>query len=77
MRTKEYLAAVRAREGALLADDDALPRRGAARQGDVPTGGKKPAKKQLDEAVALIEELSTDWDPDALRGLLPRAAARA
>ena len=30
----------------------------------VPTGGKKPAKKELDQAVALIEALSTDWDPE-------------
>ncbi len=32
---------------------------------DVPTGGKKPSKKQLDGAVAIIEELSTDWDPES------------
>ena len=31
----------------------------------VPTGGKKPTKKQVDNAVAMIEELSTDWDPGA------------
>jgi DNA end-binding protein Ku len=30
----------------------------------VPTGGKKPSKKEVDQAVALIEELSTDWKPD-------------
>ena len=30
----------------------------------VPSGGrKKPAKAQVDRAVAVIEELSTDWDP--------------
>ena len=62
MRTKEYLAAVRAREGALLLTtmrfhDEVRP------TNPLPTGGKKPAKKQLDEAVALIEALSTDWDP--------------
>ena len=43
--------------------DDALPRRGAAR-GRVPAGGKKPTKKALDNAIAVIEELSTDWDPE-------------
>jgi DNA end-binding protein Ku len=32
---------------------------------DVPTGGKKPSKKQLENAVAIIEELSGDWDPDS------------
>jgi DNA end-binding protein Ku len=62
MRTKEYLAAVRAREGALLLttmrfQDEVRP------TGPVPTGGRKPAKKRLDQAVALIEALSTDWEP--------------
>ena len=63
MRTKEYLAAIRAREGALtlstmLFHDEVRPTK------PVPTGGKKPAKKELDQAVALIEALSTDWDPE-------------
>ena len=62
MRTKEYLAAVRAREGALLLTtmrfhDEVRP------TAPVPTGGKKPSKKQLDQAVALIEAMATDWDP--------------
>jgi DNA end-binding protein Ku len=30
----------------------------------IPTGGKKPSKKEVDQAVTLIEELSTDWEPD-------------
>ena len=30
----------------------------------IPTGGNKPAKKQLDGAIAVIEELSTDWEPE-------------
>jgi DNA end-binding protein Ku len=63
MRTKEYLVAVRAREGALalttmLFHDEARPTK------DIPTGGKKPSKKQLDNAMAIVEELSTDWDPE-------------
>jgi DNA end-binding protein Ku len=63
MRTKEYLAAVRVREGALtlttmLFHDEIRPTK------PIPTGGKKPAKKQLDQAVELIEALSTDWDPE-------------
>jgi DNA end-binding protein Ku len=62
MRTKEYLAAVRAREGALLLTtmrfhDEVRPTT------PIPTGGRKPAKKQLDSAVALIEALATDWEP--------------
>jgi DNA end-binding protein Ku len=63
MRTKEYLVAVRSREGALalttmLFHDEVRPAK------DVPTGGKKPSKKQVDNAVAIVEELSTDWDPE-------------
>jgi DNA end-binding protein Ku len=64
MRTKEYLALVRSRDGALALTtmrfaDEVRPTK------PVPSGGsKKPTKKQVDGAVAVIEELSTDWDPD-------------
>jgi DNA end-binding protein Ku len=62
MRTKEYLVAVRARDGALalttmLFADEVRPTK------EVEGGGKSPSKKQLDTAVAIIEGLSTDWDP--------------
>src|SRR3954469_19023084 len=62
MRTKEYLAAVRVRDDALTLTtmrfhDEVRPAK------PIPTGGKKPAKQQVDQAVAIIEELSTDWDP--------------
>src|SRR5437764_9567356 len=62
MRTKEYLVAVRALEGALalttmLFYDEVRPAK------DVESGGKKPSKKQLDTVVAIVEGLSTDWDP--------------
>src|SRR5437588_2416433 len=64
MRTKEYLVAVRARDGALslttmLFHDEVRPAKG------LPTGGKRPTKKQLDNAAAIIEELSADWDPES------------
>ena len=65
MRTKEYLAAIRARDGGLtlttmLFHDEIRPTK------PIPTGGKKkPAKKELDQAVALIEALSADWDPES------------
>lgn len=63
LRTKEYLAAVRVRDDALTLTtmrfhDEVRPPE------DVPTGGRKPTKKQVDRAVAVIEELSTDWDPE-------------
>jgi DNA end-binding protein Ku len=64
MRTKEYLVAVRVRDDLLslvtmrFADEvrstDDL---------DLPTKKHQPAKKELDQAVSLIEELSEDWDP--------------
>jgi DNA end-binding protein Ku len=62
LRTKEYLVAVRSREGALalttmLFHDEVRSAK------DIDGGGKKPSKKQLDTAVAIIEGLGTDWDP--------------
>jgi DNA end-binding protein Ku len=64
LRTREYLALIRVREGrlsltTLLFHDEVRPTK------DVPTPTKKakPTKKQLDQAVALIEALSCDWDP--------------
>jgi DNA end-binding protein Ku len=67
MRAKEYLVAVRVRDDALalstmLFHDEVRP------SADIPTaatGGKKPSKRALDQAVAIIEELSTDWNPDS------------
>jgi DNA end-binding protein Ku len=66
MRTKEYLTAMRARDGALALStmrfaDEVRP------TSQVPAGGKKPSRKQLDNAVAVIEELSTDWDPGSYK----------
>lgn len=66
MRAKEYLAIVRARDGALTLTtmrfhDEVRPTK------NVPSAsGKaaKPTKRQLDTAVALVEALSADWTPD-------------
>jgi DNA end-binding protein Ku len=63
MRTKEYLVAVRARDGALTLTTMRFENEVRSTK-DIPTGGKKPTKKQLDGAVAIIEELSTDWRPE-------------
>jgi DNA end-binding protein Ku len=64
MRTKEYLALIRARSGrltltTLLWHDEVRPRKG------IPTPNKRdqPAKKEVDKAVALIEALACPWDP--------------
>jgi len=62
MRTKEYLVLIRERAGrltltTLLWHDEVRPTKG------IPTPSKKPAKKELDGAVKLIEALAADWDP--------------
>ncbi len=63
MRTKEYLAAIRVRDGALslttmLFYDEVRP------TAPIPTGGRTPGKEEVDRAVALIDELSTEWKPE-------------
>jgi DNA end-binding protein Ku len=64
MRTKEYLVLIRARAGrlvltTLLWHDEVRP----AKDVPKPTKRDKPAKKEVDQAVALIDALSCDWDP--------------
>jgi DNA end-binding protein Ku len=66
MRTKEYLVAIQVRDERLslttmLFGDEVRSTDG------IPTGGKKPAKAEVDQAVALIEALATDWDPTAYK----------
>lgn len=64
MRTKEYLVAIRVREGRMLLStllwhDEVRPAK------DVDSGGrKKPAKGELEQAVALIEGLSCPFEPE-------------
>jgi DNA end-binding protein Ku len=63
MRTKEYLVLVRPREGllsltTLLFHDEVRPAKGVA------PGGRKPTKKKVDQAVAVIDALAADWDPE-------------
>jgi DNA end-binding protein Ku len=67
LRTKEYLVAVRAKDGLLAlttmnlkqdirpTDDLDLPRR------------KRPAKAKVDQAVALVEALGTDFEHEAYK----------
>jgi DNA end-binding protein Ku len=64
LRTKEYLALIRARGGrlvltTLLWHDEVRPTKGVP----TPTKKDKPAKKEVDRAVALIDALSCPWDP--------------
>jgi DNA end-binding protein Ku len=66
LRSKEYLVLVRVRDERLalttmLFHDEVRPAK------DVDTGGRKPAKAQLDAAKALVEALSVEWDPEHYR----------
>jgi DNA end-binding protein Ku len=63
MRTKEYLVLVQPRDGLLALTtlrfhDEVRPTKGIA------PSASKPAKKKVDQAVAVIESLATDWDPE-------------
>jgi DNA end-binding protein Ku len=64
LRTKEHLVLIRSRDQRLTLTtlrwhDEVRPSK------DVPTPAKrdKPAKKEVDQAVALIEALACPWDP--------------
>jgi DNA end-binding protein Ku len=65
LRTKEYLALIRSRDGrlvltTLLWHDEVRPLKGIP----TPTKKDRPAKKEIDQAVALIDALSCPWDPE-------------
>ncbi len=82
MRAKEYLAIVRHRDGALTLTTMLFADEIRATKG-VDAGHQKshkPTPEQLDAAVAVIEELSSDWDPgkhkDRYRARLKRVVDR-
>jgi DNA end-binding protein Ku len=63
MRTKEYLVLVRPRQGLLSLTtmrfhDEVRP------SDEIAPGGRKPAKEKVEQAVAVVESLATDWDPE-------------
>lgn len=63
MHTKEYLAAVREREGALALSTMRFP--DEVRSVDViPEADASVTKKAIGDAVAVIDELTTDWEPE-------------
>jgi DNA end-binding protein Ku len=64
LRTKEYLVLIRERDDRLTLTtlrfhDEVRPTKDVPR----PTKKDKPAKKEVDRAVALIEALACPWDP--------------
>jgi DNA end-binding protein Ku len=63
MRTKEYLVLVHPRGGLLTVTtmrfhDEVRPTK------DIAPGGRKPAKGKIEQAVAVIESLAADWEPE-------------
>lgn len=65
LRTKEHLALIRARSDRLTLTtmrfhDEVRPTKGIP----TPTKRDQPSKKELDQAVALIESLACPWDPE-------------
>jgi DNA end-binding protein Ku len=85
MRNKQYLAAIRPLDGALAMStmrfaDEVVDRKDVD---EVPSGGAKPAPKEVKMAAQLIDSLTTDWDPtryadtytDQLRELIDAKAA--
>jgi DNA end-binding protein Ku len=69
MRAKEYLAIIRQREGALtLTTMHFADEARSSRDVDAATQkSHRPTKKQLDAAVAVIEELSCEWEPEKFK----------
>ena len=63
MRTKEYLGIIRVRDD-LLTVTTMLFHDEVRDPGNIDAGGRKPKKAELDNAVALIEAMSQDWDPE-------------
>ena len=65
MRNKQYLAAIRPREGALALStmrfaDEVLPRSSVD---PIPAKSSKPPGKELRLATQIIDSLSANWDP--------------
>ncbi len=65
MRNKQYLAAIRPRDGALAMStlyfaDEMVPR---SQVDGLPARGAAPASKEMRLATQVIDALRTDWDP--------------
>jgi DNA end-binding protein Ku len=82
MRAKEYMAVIRSRDEALQLTTMRFAEEIRSTEDVGAPGGSaaKPTKQQLQAAVAVIEELSTDWEPeeyqDRYRKRLQQVVAR-
>lgn len=66
MRTKEYLAIVRPRDGVLTLETMRFATEvRATAEIDAGDDAEAPDQRMLETALAVIEELSVDWKPDA------------
>ena len=63
MRTKEYLVTIGPRDDRLALTTMRFGDEVRDTKGIDSGATRKPAKRELEQAVALIEALSTDWDP--------------
>jgi DNA end-binding protein Ku len=79
LHTREHLVAIRARDRRLALTtmrfaDEVRP------TDEIDTGGRNPRRQEIEQAVALIEALSRDWDPtdydDRFRARLEQIIAR-
>jgi len=75
MRTKEYLVLVRVRDGALALTTMRFHDEVRSTE-PVPTGGRKPKKQALDQAVALIEAMVVPWEPERYEDCYRKRLAR-
>jgi DNA end-binding protein Ku len=63
IRAKEYLVAMRVRDGVLMLSTMLFPDE-IRPTNDVDTGSaRKPPKQQVERAVVVVQELSTEWKP--------------
>lgn len=66
LRSKEYLVALRVRDGliqlnTMVFHDEVRP----TDELDLPSGkATEPSKEEVEQAVALVEQLAADWEPD-------------
>jgi DNA end-binding protein Ku len=63
MRTKEYLVLVRPRDGLLSLTTMRFHDEVRLTDGIAP-GGRKPTNKKIEQAMAVIESLGADWEPE-------------
>lgn len=64
MHNKEHLATIQVRDGVLALTTMRFHDE-VRSSADVPTGGAEPTRNAVADAVSIIDELTTEWDPTA------------